>query len=224
MSPDPPTRSPHSFHALQIPTLRSRFATAPEVWNVLFAALKAAVPKPILADKALMKALALLSLLIICVIDKLVGATNAMRIDACAAEGSRVRFSVTHDDMEQSVGLATTAAFALEALHGGDQGPVPPGFYFPAGLPEVSSKGILQRVRSGRFGGSCSNFNKTQTLKVYTCTTSPTVLPLEFGGANPKALNPKPKLSLSRSRKRPPWRNRRGFSAIAVLSLPPSDT
>jgi hypothetical protein len=61
------------------PNIRSRFATAPAIWNQLFGALKTVVPPSILADRELMQKAAIFSLPIIRVVDKLVGATNASK-------------------------------------------------------------------------------------------------------------------------------------------------
>ena len=131
-----------------MPTLSSRFATAPEAWNLLFGGMKTLVPPSILSNKDLMQGLSLFSLPIIRAVDRLVGATNAMRVDARGARGSHVRFSVTHDDLEQCVGLAT-AAFALEVLGGGT---VAAGVHFPAALSQASRQGILDRVKRGGGG------------------------------------------------------------------------
>jgi hypothetical protein len=129
--------------ALNTPTLSSRFATAPFAWNMLFGAMKALVPKAVLADKFLMQGLSTLSMPVIRAVDRLVGATNAMRVEASGSKGSRVRFSVTHEDLEQCVGLAT-AAFALEVM---SDAHIPAGVHFPAELPLPARHNILERVR-----------------------------------------------------------------------------
>ena len=141
--------------------LCSRFATAPGLWNQLFGAMKALIPKEILSDTDLMQGLSVFSLPIIRAVDLLVGATNAMRVDVTSARsGRRCKFSVTHKDLEQCVGLAT-AAFILELMdHGGsgiggknekDGGPltstIRPGVYYPAELPLESRERILELVR-----------------------------------------------------------------------------
>jgi hypothetical protein len=112
-----------TVHAsLGVPSLASRFATAPGVWNQLFGLLQTLLPPRVLANKPLMQSLSLFSLPLIRAVDQLVGATNAMRVDAVNARGDAVRFQATHADLEQCVGLAT-AAFALEVLssQGGDR-------------------------------------------------------------------------------------------------------
>ena len=117
-----------------------------------------------------MQAASVFSLPIIRAVDRLVGATNAMRVDAWGGGGTggkeeaggemtHVRFSVTHDDLEQCVGLAT-AAFAIELMHPSDadadaaatatassESPIDPGVYFPSDLPAPSRRAILERVR-----------------------------------------------------------------------------
>uniref|UniRef100_A0A7S2GNV6 Uncharacterized protein n=1 Tax=Octactis speculum TaxID=3111310 RepID=A0A7S2GNV6_9STRA len=140
----------YTTHAsLAVPNLSSRFATAPSVWNTLFGALQAVLPATLLADRAAMQALSVFSLPIIRLVDRLVGATNAMRIDASDGDGNVVNFAVTHDDLEQCVGLAT-AAFALEMFQAfppsGVRG-IPPGVYFPGELPKASRTAILERVK-----------------------------------------------------------------------------
>ena len=144
--------------SLRVPTLASRFATAPGIWNQLFAFLQVLLPPKVLANKRLMQSLSVFSLPVIRAVDKLVGATNAMRVDATNARGDAVRFQATHVDLEQCVGLAT-AAFALEVLVGagktkdrghGEQTPlvtISPGVYYPAGLPTHSRDAILTRVK-----------------------------------------------------------------------------
>lgn len=138
-NPDVPTCS----EALGIPNMSSRFGTAPLVWNYLFGAMKA-LPAALLGDKAKMQALALFSEPIIRVVDRLVGATNAMRVDAYGfgSVTPDVTLRVAHDDLEQCVGQAT-AAFGLELLQGG----VTPGVWYPAELPTVTRSRILERVR-----------------------------------------------------------------------------
>ena len=91
---------------------------------------------------ACMQALSLFSEPIIRAVDKLVGATNAMRVDAHNAAGRRVTLRVAHNDLEECVGLAT-AAFALEVIGGG----VPAGVHFPAELPAAARGSILEKVR-----------------------------------------------------------------------------
>lgn len=127
--------------ALGTPSVASRFATAPGVWNQLFGAAKA-LPTSLLANREAMQSLSIFSLPIIRAVDKLVGATNSMRVEASNGD-SNVTFLVTHDDLEECVGLAT-AAFALEML---EPGACPPGVFFPAELPQPLRAAILSRVK-----------------------------------------------------------------------------
>ena len=90
---------------------------------------------------------------IIRTVDALVGATNAMRVDAFAEDGRRVTLRVAHPDLEDCVGQAT-AAFGLELLRGRGEpgGPaedptVPPGVWYPAELGEAARTNILRVVR-----------------------------------------------------------------------------
>lgn len=130
-----------------IRSLSSRFATAPGLWNQLFGAMKALVPREILSNTDLMQGLSLFSLPIIRAVDMLVGATNSMRVDAKSVKSGRTcTFIVTHDDLEQCVGLAT-AAFVLELINGVEKGNINPGVYYPAELPLVSRDHILKKVK-----------------------------------------------------------------------------
>ena len=109
-NPDVPT----TVEALGIRECSSRFGTAPSFWNTLFGAMKA-LPTSLLADKQKMQSLAVFSMPIIRTVDALVGGTNAMRVDAFAADGRQVTLRCVHPDLEDCVGQAT-AAFALECL------------------------------------------------------------------------------------------------------------
>lgn len=136
-NPDVPTCAA----ALNVPAVSSRFGTAPMAWNYLFGAMKS-IPRSLLGNRELMQRLALFSEPIIRAVDALVGATNAMRVDATGAGGRRVTLRVVHADLESCVGLAT-AAFALELLRGG----ITPGVWFPAELPPAARARILEYVR-----------------------------------------------------------------------------
>jgi len=127
---------------LGVPTIDSSFGTAPEIWNQMFAAVQRIVPPTVLANKALMQALAVFSMPIIRAVDTLVGSTNAMRVDAYGAGGKVVTLRVTHPDLESCVGIGT-AAFAVELLKGG----VEPGVWFPAEM-SASRAAILRRART----------------------------------------------------------------------------
>lgn len=102
---------------LQIPNVSSSFGTAPDIWNWMFAACAKALPAEILANRSLMQNVAVFSMPIITAVDRLVGSKNAMRIDARSRSGEEVTLRVTHEDLEDCVGLAT-AAFSLEVLEG----------------------------------------------------------------------------------------------------------
>eukprot|EP00931_Biecheleriopsis_adriatica_P087400 TRINITY_DN61882_c0_g1_i1.p1 TRINITY_DN61882_c0_g1~~TRINITY_DN61882_c0_g1_i1.p1 ORF type:complete len:448 (-),score=60.01 TRINITY_DN61882_c0_g1_i1:58-1401(-) len=128
--------------ALSVPNISSSFGTAPDVWNLLFAAVKL-LPASVLRNRPLMQAVANFSMPIISAVDQLVGSTNAMRVDAVSPEGERVTLRITHSDLEDCVGLAT-AAFGLEVL----QGRVPSGVWFPVEMASNRSS-IFERVRKG---------------------------------------------------------------------------
>lgn len=124
-------------------TMSSRFGTAPQVWNELFG-LVALAPAPLLLDRRAMALAARFSEPIIRLVDRLVGATNAMRMDL-AAGGISVTVELVHPDLEDCVGLAT-AAFAWELLEGG----VPPGVRYACELAgSHAGDAILERAKRG---------------------------------------------------------------------------
>ena len=132
----------------------SRFGTDPLPWNYLFGAMKA-LPRSLLYNKDAMQNFALFSEPIIRFVDKLVGATNAMRVDVTGKGEDRKEKSLTlriaHDDLEQCVGLAT-AAFALEVANsyvGKDVKTIPPGVWFPVELEKHARENILRVVKEG---------------------------------------------------------------------------
>ena len=86
--------------SLGVPFVSSRFGTAPQPWNYLFGAMKA-LPPALLGDKDKMQALSLFSEPIIRAVDLLVGATNAMRVDAFAPgnETPALTLRVAHEEL-----------------------------------------------------------------------------------------------------------------------------
>ena len=66
------------------------------------------LPDALLGNDEAMMSLSLFSLPIIRAVDALVGATNAMRVDA-SNDKRLVTFRVTHSDLEDCVGLGTAA-------------------------------------------------------------------------------------------------------------------
>ena len=87
------------------------------------------------------------------VVDKLVGATNAIRVDAFrkgdASSGmpAQVTLRCVHADLEDCVGQAT-AAFALELLRGRSglssaEQTIPAGVWYPAELQAKARSNIL---------------------------------------------------------------------------------
>ena len=137
-NPDVPTTA----SALGVANASSRFGTDPLPWNYLFGAMKA-LPRSLLYNRNAMQAFALFSEPIIRLVDRLVGATNAMRVDARTKDGKRVVTArIVHPDLEECVGLAT-AAFAVEAL----RGTVGPGVWYPAEMPQEARTSILEAAR-----------------------------------------------------------------------------
>ena len=147
-NPDVPT----SAEALGVRDASSRFGTAPPVWNDLFGALKL-LPASLLADRGAMQRLADFSMPIIRAVDSLVGATNAMRVDAFAADGRKVTLRVAHPDLQDCVGQAT-AAFGMELLRGGggaEGSTIAPGVWYPAELGAEARASILSGARENAF-------------------------------------------------------------------------
>lgn len=133
----------------------SRFGTDPLPWNYLFGAMKA-LPRSLLYNRDAMQNFALFSEPIIRLVDKLVGATNAMRVDVTAQGGNdekkKLTLRMAHDDLEQCVGLAT-AAFALEVANGcnGKDVTVEPGVWFPVEIGRQARENILEIVKEDAF-------------------------------------------------------------------------
>ena len=143
-NPDVPTTA----ISLGVPNVSSRFGTDPLPWNYLFGAMKA-IPRNILYDRNLMQKFALFSEPIIRFVDKLVGATNAMRVDVRSKDGTaKVTSQIVHDDLEMCVGLAT-AAFAIEVLKKDDCKTIPFGVWYPAELPKEARSNILEAAKEG---------------------------------------------------------------------------
>jgi len=110
------------------------------VWNLLFGVVKE-LPRGVLRNRELMQTVAVFSMPVISAVDRLVGAANAVRVDAVAADGRKVTLRITHRDLEDCVGLAT-AAFGLELLCGR----VPAGVWFPVEMA-ANRAAILERVK-----------------------------------------------------------------------------
>jgi hypothetical protein len=115
------------------------------------------LPHELLINRAAMQAVALFSMPVIRVVDKLVGATNAMRVDAEGkaeagiSQSKTVTLRCVHPDLEDCVGQAT-AAFVLEMLRGrsgtaSSEQTIPAGVWYPAELQARARKNILNVVR-----------------------------------------------------------------------------
>lgn len=123
----------------------SRFATSPEFWNLGFGAAKDFLPRTLLSDRSAMQALAIFSEPIVRAVDRLVGSTNVMRVEASTATKSVVK-QHTHQDLEAAVGIAT-AAFTLELLAQRQQSSTAGrGVRWPAELDPDLRSAILSRV------------------------------------------------------------------------------
>jgi len=152
-NPDVPTTALYLTKGKQEipPNCSSRFGTAPLFWNYLFGAMKV-LPKSLLYNRLMMQKLSIFSEPIIRLVDMLVGATNAMRVDITTApiEGGQrgeITLRMAHPDLEQCVGLAT-AAFALEVARSVKKkearATVQPGVWFPVELGKEARENILR--------------------------------------------------------------------------------
>ena len=146
-NPDVPTTALYLNPNEKPPNCSSRFGTDPLPWNYLFGGMKA-LPRSLLYNREAMQNFSLFSEPIIRLVDKLVGATNAMRCDVTAKNGDKVTLRIAHPDLENCVGLAT-AAFALEMLN--KQQTVQPGVWFPSELGEEARKNILEVSKEDAF-------------------------------------------------------------------------
>ena len=86
-NPDVPTTALYVTKG-KTPNCSSRFGTAPIFWNYLFGAMKA-LPRSLLYNRDAMQNFSLFSEPIIRLVDLLVGATNAMRVDVTANVGGK---------------------------------------------------------------------------------------------------------------------------------------
>ena len=144
-NPDVPTIA----EALRVTNCSSRFGTAPGVWNKLFGAMKH-LPRDLLKSREVMHSLTLFSMPIIRAVDSLVGATNAIHIDAyskCGGTVEKVTLRCVHSDLEDCVGQAT-AAFCMELLRGreaakSEAATIDPGVWFPVELEARARNNIL---------------------------------------------------------------------------------
>ncbi|CAN0224580.1 unnamed protein product, partial [Ectocarpus sp. 13 AM-2016] len=101
---------------LGIPNISTFFGTSPEPWNYLLKGMTL-LPDSIMGNRDLMQALAEFSEPLVRITDKLVGATNAMRLEAVAKDGRKAVLNYAHEDLEVCVGIAT-AAFVVATLRG----------------------------------------------------------------------------------------------------------
>ena len=150
-NPDVPTIS----EAFGIANCTSRFGTSPALWNRLFGLIRA-LPRTWLNNRSAMQKFAVLSMPVIRWVDGMVGATNAMRVDAYRnqADGRSpelVTLRCMHAQLDDCVGQAT-AAFGLELLRGRGrsacgEATIEPGVWYPAELPAAIRSNILSVVK-----------------------------------------------------------------------------
>ncbi|CAM9746254.1 unnamed protein product [Laminaria digitata] len=132
---------------LGVPNISTHFGTSPEPWNYLLKGMTL-LPDSIMGNRDLMQALAEFSEPLVRITDKLVGATNAMRLEAVAKDGRKVVLKYAHEDLEVCVGIAT-AAFVAATL----RGDVRPGVWFPeeAFDDETKRAGLFDQATRGAF-------------------------------------------------------------------------
>lgn len=134
----------------RVQSMSSRFGTAPQIWNELFSVI-ALAPASILKDRNLMALATAFSSPVIRAVDRIVGSTNGMRVDAIGEQPSsgpaqRVTVQLIHPDLEDCVGLAT-AAFARAIM----AGKTPLGVSFAAELADTPASEYI--VRTARRDG-----------------------------------------------------------------------
>lgn len=152
-NPDVPTTALYVTKDQKPPNCSSRFGTDPLPWNYLFGAMKA-LPRDLLYNRDAMQNFSLFSEPIIRLVDKLVGATNAMRVDVTGktkgGQKKKVTLRMAHPNLEQCVGLAT-AAFALECVDSVSERTVEPGVWFPVELGKQARENILRIAKEDTF-------------------------------------------------------------------------
>lgn len=121
----------------------SRFATAPEIWNDLFGASKALLPRSLLANRQAMAGLAAFSEPVVRAVDTLVGSKNAIRVQVSNPSGASVTATHVHDDLEAAVGIAT-AAFAMDLLLTDDDDSS--GILWPSELSPHRRDAVIHRI------------------------------------------------------------------------------
>ena len=97
---NPETETVH--RALGTPNISSRFATAPQIWNLLFLATRLLVPARLLANRGFAMGIAKFSMPVIRFVDKLVGSRNAMHCRAVGKDGTECAIRVQHSRLEVS--------------------------------------------------------------------------------------------------------------------------
>lgn len=135
--------------------VEAKFGTDPPIWNWLLKTTAALAPESMLRNKAIVNLLSSISIPVVRLVDKLSGATTAIRLDVTSRSGERAIVRYEHDSLERSVGEAT-AAFVFELLSCKDS--TGDGFVYPEQLDADMQRRILT--------------NATQTANMFSVESS----------------------------------------------------
>tara|TARA_B110000977_G_scaffold130957_1_gene166908 strand:- start:37638 stop:39086 length:1449 start_codon:yes stop_codon:yes gene_type:complete len=130
-------------------TIKTRFGTAPGVWNLAMSAMAVIVPKDVLLNPETAKILASLTAPLVRAVDGLVGERTAMRIDVKLKNGKLAGGIFNHPKLKDAVG-DSTAAFASAMLRGETE----PGVWYPEEPEAIADREALLLAASK----GCDNY------------------------------------------------------------------
>ena len=139
-----------AHHKSRYPRLsvETRFGTAPRFWNKLFQAMALVLPQDLLKNRGAMRALAIVSLPMVRLVDSFVGSANGIQVEVEDASGCTFSALLTHSDLEHEVGCCL-ADFAMVLLSGAaDEGKH--GVYFPEELPSDAARASILEASGNR--------------------------------------------------------------------------
>ena len=139
-----------AHHKSRYPRLsvETRFGTAPRFWNKLFQAMALVLPQDLLKNREAMRALAIVSLPMVRLVDSFVGSTNGIQVEVEDTAGASFSALLTHRDLEQEVGCCL-ADFTMALLSGAaDDGTH--GVYFPEELPSDAARASILEASCNR--------------------------------------------------------------------------
>jgi hypothetical protein len=139
-----------AHHKSRYPQLsvETRFGTAPRFWNKLFQAMALVLPQDLLKNREAMRALAIVSLPMVRLVDSFVGSTNGIQVEVEDTAGASFSALLTHRDLEAEVG-SCLADFSMALLSGAaDEGKH--GVYFPEELPSDAARASILEASGKR--------------------------------------------------------------------------